>query len=141
MGLIIDTTLFVNLERTDGAISGLRKSGALRRTGEKEFGVCAITLMELTYGHWRSAYRMDEEKRLRILNDLRDNFAIYSIDERTAIRAGKLNFVLGHKGVTIGLGDLLIAATALDLGFGVLTHNVKHFEYVPNLRVVNAADE
>jgi predicted nucleic acid-binding protein len=31
---------------------------------------------------------------------------------------------------------LLIAATALQLGFGVVTGNVRHFEQIPRLKVV-----
>jgi predicted nucleic acid-binding protein len=34
--------------------------------------------------------------------------------------------------------DLLIAATALQLGFGVATGNVRHFQVVPGLTVVPA---
>lgn len=34
-----------------------------------------------------------------------------------------------------GERDLMIAATALSLGAGVLTANVQHFERVPGLRV------
>jgi predicted nucleic acid-binding protein len=38
--------------------------------------------------------------------------------------------------VTIAFEDLLIAATALKLGFGVATGNVRHFEAVPGLSLV-----
>lgn len=41
------------------------------------------------------------------------------------------------QGVIIAFEDLLIAATALQLGFGVVTGNVRHFEVVPGLKVVN----
>lgn len=138
MGLIVDTTLFVESEHISGAISGLKSSGALRRTGESQFATSTITFTELTYGHWRSGYSMDQRKRDRILSEIRDNFAGYPIDERIAVRAGRLNYVLQNRGVIIGLADLLIAATALNYGYGVLTHNVKHFEWVPDLLVVDA---
>ena len=39
--------------------------------------------------------------------------------------------------VTISFEDLLIAATALPLGFGVATGNVRHFEQIPGLKVMN----
>jgi tRNA(fMet)-specific endonuclease VapC len=35
--------------------------------------------------------------------------------------------------------DLLIAATALHLGYTLVTGNVRHFERVPNLRIENWA--
>lgn len=56
-----------------------------------------------------------------------------------AIRAGRLNSVLRRNGTPIGLADVLIAATALELGFGVLTHNTRHLSYIPDLRVIDAA--
>lgn len=39
--------------------------------------------------------------------------------------------------MTIAFEDLLIAATALQLGFGIVTGNVRHFEQVPGLTVVS----
>jgi predicted nucleic acid-binding protein len=36
----------------------------------------------------------------------------------------------------IPFGDLLISATALSLGYSVLTVNLRHFEQVPGLTVV-----
>lgn len=138
MGLIIDTTLFVESERATGSVSGLKSSALLRRTGESLFGISTITLTELTYGQWLAGWGMEERKRERILRELRDNFAVFSMDERIAIRAGRLNYVLRNKGWTTGLADLLIASTALDFGFGVVTHNVKHFENFPDLKIVDA---
>ena len=33
------------------------------------------------------------------------------------------------------LGDLLIGATALELGYSAVTHNVRHFRMIPALEV------
>jgi predicted nucleic acid-binding protein len=38
--------------------------------------------------------------------------------------------------VTIAFEDLLIAATALQLGYGVATSNIRHFQVIPGLTVV-----
>jgi predicted nucleic acid-binding protein len=40
--------------------------------------------------------------------------------------------------MSVAFEDLLIAATALQLGFGVATGNVRHFWAVPGLTVVQA---
>ena len=48
---------------------------------------------------------------------------ILAVDLSTASRWGRLSGALGHEGV-----DLLIAATALEHGLTVVTHNVRHFE-------------
>jgi predicted nucleic acid-binding protein len=38
-------------------------------------------------------------------------------------------------GIAIPFQDLIIGATALDLGYAVVTHNVRHFAMIPNLLV------
>ena len=56
----------------------------------------------------------------------------------TARLAGRVEGDQAALGVTIAFEDLLIAASALHLGFGVATGNVRHFEVVPGLTVVQA---
>jgi predicted nucleic acid-binding protein len=48
---------------------------------------------------------------------------ILDVDLPTARRWGRLSAALGHEGA-----DLLIAATALEHGLTVVTHNVRDFE-------------
>jgi tRNA(fMet)-specific endonuclease VapC len=50
--------------------------------------------------------------------------------------AGRIEGEQAEQGVSIAFGDLLIAATALQFGFGVVTGNVRHFQVIPVLRVV-----
>ena len=52
----------------------------------------------------------------------------------TAERAGK-NPRKVIEDITAAVGDLLIGATALELGYGVATHNVRHFRLIPSLVV------
>jgi predicted nucleic acid-binding protein len=52
-----------------------------------------------------------------------------------ALHAGKIDGNLQAKGTRIPLGDLLIGATALELGYSVATHNIRHFEAIPDLTV------
>lgn len=46
---------------------------------------------------------------------------------KVALRAEKLDGLLRLRGICVALGDLLIGATALELGYAVGTHNVRHF--------------
>jgi predicted nucleic acid-binding protein len=52
-----------------------------------------------------------------------------------AFRAGKIDGSLQAKGQSMALGDLLIGTTALELGYAVVTNNVRHFQMIPNLVV------
>ena len=55
------------------------------------------------------------------------------ISERTAVIAATLD----RQGRTIGAIDPFIAATALVLGCPVVTHNVRHFELIDGLQVID----
>ena len=61
---------------------------------------------------------------------------VHPITVETARIAGRIEGVQAAQGVTIAFEDLLIVATALQRGFGVVTGNVRHFEKVPNLTIV-----
>jgi predicted nucleic acid-binding protein len=50
--------------------------------------------------------------------------------------AGRLEGEQQVRGVTIPFGDLLIGATALSLGFSILTVNSRHFRMIPGLQVI-----
>jgi predicted nucleic acid-binding protein len=61
---------------------------------------------------------------------------VYPYTKESALLAGKLDAEQRSRGVVIPYADLLIGATALSLGFSVLTTNVRHFRQVPGLSVV-----
>ena len=56
--------------------------------------------------------------------------------ERVVKLAGKIDGEQQSQGVVIPFGDLLSGATALSLGFSVLTANLRHFQKIPGLTVV-----
>jgi tRNA(fMet)-specific endonuclease VapC len=62
--------------------------------------------------------------------------AIYPLTTDIAKLAGKLDAEQQKRGVVIPFADLLIGATALSLGYSVLTINPRHFERVPGLSVI-----
>jgi predicted nucleic acid-binding protein len=50
--------------------------------------------------------------------------------------AGKLDAEQQTRGIVIPFADLLIGATALSLGYSVLTVNARHFGRIPGLSVI-----
>ena len=56
--------------------------------------------------------------------------------ERVVKLAGKIDGEQQSQGVVVPFGDLLIGATALSLGFSVLPANLRHFQKIPGLMVV-----
>jgi predicted nucleic acid-binding protein len=56
--------------------------------------------------------------------------------KETALLAGKIDREQQRRGVTIPFADLLIGATALEVGYPLLTLNARHFHMIPGLSVV-----
>jgi predicted nucleic acid-binding protein len=59
----------------------------------------------------------------------------YPVTPGIAERVGVISGQEAERGITLPLEDLLIGATALELGFDEATHNVRHFAMIPNLAV------
>jgi predicted nucleic acid-binding protein len=57
------------------------------------------------------------------------------VDERVALRAGELMAEASKLGRPRSTEDLLIAATGLQHGLTLVTHNRAHFEDIGGLRV------
>ena len=75
-------------------------------------------------------------RRQSFLDELLRDLTIYPYTKETAMLAGKLDGEQQSKGVVIPFGGLLIGATVLSLGFSVLTENLRHFQKIPGLSVM-----
>jgi tRNA(fMet)-specific endonuclease VapC len=74
-------------------------------------------------------------RRQHVLGLLLQEVRSLPVDDDVALLFGQTRARLLDQGVTVPVNDLLIAATALLHDFTVVTHNVRHFELVPNLRI------
>jgi predicted nucleic acid-binding protein len=71
------------------------------------------------------------------VDELIRDVPVHPVTPETARLAGRIEGDQAAQGIiTIAFEDLLIAATALQLGFGVAAGNVRHFEVVPGLKVI-----
>src|SRR2546427_11183932 len=66
-------------------------------------------------------------RRESFLRELLADLTVYLYTKETAMLAGRIDGEQQSQGVVIPFGDLLIGATALSLGFSVLTANLRHF--------------
>jgi len=76
------------------------------------------------------------ERRQAFVDELIRDVPVHPVTIEIARGAGRIEGERAAQGVTIAFEDLLIAATALHLGFAVATSNVRHFQVVPGLAVV-----
>ena len=101
----------------------------------------AISVVELSHGIYRQPSRKlsgreDASSPMSIFNGMR----VHPVSLEVAELAGQIEGELAERGVSIAMEDLLIGATALSIGFGVATLNLRHFQLIPGLSVPRATD-
>ena len=65
---------------------------------------------------------------------------IIALDKDILHRYAEIRVDLRRRGLQIGAPDILIAATAIELGLTLATHNVRHFARILNLPILNPAE-
>lgn len=77
-----------------------------------------------------------EANRDRFIQELLTVLPIHPITVPIALRAGQIDGENQAKGVQLPLADLLIGLTALELSYSVATGNLRHFQRIPGLSVM-----
>lgn len=92
-----------------------------------------------TVGEMRYGALLDRwgAKRLQNLEDYLTDFTLIEPHNSTAIYWAKLRVQVRRIGRHITRSDAWIAATALDYNLALLTHNVKDFEALEGLQILN----
>lgn len=103
--------------------------------GEGVYALSVVTIVELTHGIFRAKTVVDRERRRAFSEELRRDMVVYPVTVEIAELAGRIEGEQAAAGVSIAFEDLLIGATALHLGYSVVTHNVRHFQVIPGLTV------
>jgi tRNA(fMet)-specific endonuclease VapC len=102
-----------------------------RRLRPSDVCTSSIVVGEIELGLARRANR-----KLRRLSDrLFDILTVAPYDREAARLYGTVAASLLDSGTPIGVEDTMVATHALALGLTLVTHNVRHFEQVPRLRV------
>jgi tRNA(fMet)-specific endonuclease VapC len=96
--------------------------------------ISTITLAELEHGVAKSA--LHERNRLALLEFLTP-FRILDFDQAAAQHYGLIRSDLESRGVVIGPLDLLIAAHAQSKGLTLVTNNLREFQRIKDLKMVN----
>ncbi len=123
---------------TDICSSHLKRPSGLSHRFVQHGGglfISAVALAEL----YAWAYRRGNSAKLLSLieNDLLADVAILDFDRSCALRFGQLQSELLKRGSVVNAMDLMIAAIALVHDLTLVTHNTRHFEVIPGLRMVD----
>lgn len=135
MGLILDSSVVIAAERRGENVAQMLKQ-IVGATGDQRAVISAVGLTELVHGIYRAHSAATRQQRDSFIRELLNDVEVYPYTKETALLAGKIDGEQQSRGIIIPFGDLLIGATALEVGYAVLTVNARHFERIPGLNVV-----
>ena len=92
------------------------------------------TVLELRYGAYQAAWG---QRRLDRLESFIASFTVIHSEDSICTRCAHVLTLSKELGHNMELGDAWIAATALELDSPLITHNIKHFDFVPDLELIS----
>ena len=135
MGLILDSSVLVAAER-QGHNARKMLASIARKIAETEVGISVVTLIELAHGAARADTPERKAKRHKFIEELLTAIPTHPVTVPLALRAGQIDGENQARGTRVPLPDLLIGVTALELGYSVGTANLRHFQQLLGLSIV-----
>jgi len=135
MGLILDSSVLIAGERRRENVRDILER-VREKLSETESALSAVTVVELTHGIYRAKTDADRQRREVFVEELLHSLIVHPVTLEIAQLAGRIEGQQAAQGIGIAFPDLLIGVTALHLGFSVVTLNVRHFQSIPGLSVV-----
>lgn len=126
---LLDTNVLVGHLRSQG------RSALMRRVAQhkpSDIAVCAVVRCELLTGALLSARQQQNRHETETLLGL---FPSLPLDDACADKYAEVRAALESNRIRIDAHDLMIAAIALTHDLTLVTHNRKHFEKIPGLRI------
>lgn len=141
MGTLLDTTVFIELERAVRRLSPDRAMAEVSARLEEqlgaaeEVGIAAITAAELLHGVHRATPE-HRPRREAFVEAVLAAFPPIPFDLLAARAHARLWAGLAAAGLDVSAHDRLVAATAITAGWRVGTANIRHLDRVPGLDIV-----
>lgn len=129
---MLDSTAAVAAEREGKNARQLLEAVALQ-TGDDAIAKSVVTILELAHGVARADTPERRAKRQRFLDELAAGVPVQPVTALIALRAGRMDGQGQARGVRVPLADLLIGVSALELGYAIVTANIRHFQLIPDL--------
>lgn len=135
MGIVLDSSVIIAAERRGRTVREILEQVKAVR-GEIEIGLSVVTIAELVHGADRTRTQAQQQRRLDFIERLSSDVPVHPVTLDIARLAGRIEGQQEAMGVRFAFEDLLIGATALHLGYEVATLNVRDFQRIPGLPVV-----
>jgi tRNA(fMet)-specific endonuclease VapC len=131
VGTLIDSSVLIAAERQT-----LDLDAVLASRGDEAVAIAAVTASELLHGVHRAATQGQRQRREAFVEMLLAAVPVLPFDLVTARLHASLWAGLAVKGRSVGTHDLLIAATAIAVGYTVVTRDRRSFAMIPGLELV-----
>ncbi len=136
MGVILDSSILIASERRRDSVWEVLERVEVK-CGKTTAALSAVTAVELTHGIYRARADADRTRRESFVEELFHAVVVHPLTLEVARLAGRIHGEQMGQGFSIDFADLIIGATALYLGFDVVTLNVRHFQMTPSLNVIS----
>ena len=128
MGLMFDTSVLISIERNSEDIERLIKGRE-----HEPYGISVITVSGLLHGVNRADSEKRRLKREAYVERIIQIFPVYPVDLNAARIYSNIWANLAKKGISIGAHDLIIASTAISIGFSVVTSDIRDYGKIKGL--------
>ena len=126
---LIDTDILIYSLKGDPVVMD-----HLNRTSPSPKAISVISFGELLYGAHKSGHPIDNLARVRRLGEV---LPVIDISPAIMEAFGSLKAQLESDGQRLDDFDLVIAATAITIGYRLVTNNEKHFSRIEGLEIEN----
>ena len=130
MGVILDSSEIITLERSRGIVENL-----VAGREDEPFGISVVTVAELLHGVERADTEARRIRRQAFVEKVIEMIPVFPFDIGVARIYARIWASLVQRGFTVGSHDLIIAATAISLDYTVITANRRDFEKIEGLRL------
>jgi tRNA(fMet)-specific endonuclease VapC len=128
--LVLDTDILSLLMRKNSSVQAKAKEYLSEHS---RFTISIITRYEIL----RGLKAKGAQQQAARFEDFCAKSRVLAITDDVVLQAADIYADLYKRGELIGDADILIAASALVNGLGIVTNNVEHFRRVKTLEVVN----
>ena len=107
---------------------------AFRERRDKPMAISVVTYGELVYGAQKSASPHENMAKVRRIAEI---FPVVEVSRGVMDTFGSLKAALEKSGEPLDDFDIMIASTAMMLGYTLVTNNTRHFSRITGLPVEN----
>lgn len=93
-------------------------------------------MAELVRGIYRAKSPEAARRRREFIEELVSLVPVHPVTNNTAWLLGEIEGQEAAKGNVLPFNDLMIAVSAIEQGYAVLTGNLRHFRKIPGLKVL-----